>query len=160
MITKKSKIYASYFSGRFRTKEEILEFKFACIGPSKESKFAGSFAGIGQTVNLEFCLKQRCTCGYTEALKDAHDRLKNEKSSIDFIETDPKEESISIAKSLLDDSEKERERNGKNVARNSHFEEQRPETENKGTEKRTGSRKKRKQKNENSDNIQRMLFGE
>uniref|UniRef100_A0A6H1ZY14 Uncharacterized protein n=1 Tax=viral metagenome TaxID=1070528 RepID=A0A6H1ZY14_9ZZZZ len=181
-------LYISYHAGKFKTIQEIFDFKFACIGPSKDSPVAGGCAEIGQIVNLEFCMKAKCICDYSKSLERVYKKLKEKELKPE----ERREESISVAKGLvineksvglimderikgeLDEitSEVPGEAPGeapgedstvpKNETSLDSGERKEPSGRSEETEKKSRKSRKGKQKNEDGDSeeIQRLLFGE
>jgi len=81
MVTKQRKainegLLLEYYRRRFNSREEIENFPFMCIGPSRDSPMAGPIAkdkngpkvSAGTRVNIKICSQMKCTCHYASRL--------------------------------------------------------------------------------------------
>lgn len=132
-----------------------MDFKYVCIGSSSKSPVG---VEIGKVVDIEYCMKQRCSCGYVESLKlvlidsfgHKSDKIEIARSLL-VEKSSPVESPEDLPVESPEDSPVEKKEEQKEKVK---------QEETKKGDQKTKKRKRKGSKDGDLDEIQRMLFGE
>lgn len=159
---KNNNLLISYYTEKFKNADEVEEFIYACIGPSRNSPMAGPVpkedshlqVKVGDRVNIKICRQMECTCNYASRLIAEFDKRKKEEGSKPTRKeekTSDKEESKEIARRIaLGDSDEDtgRKQKTKNRKRKTEEREQEVETDSGVSEQET-----------EKESLEDLLFG-